>query len=410
VNLELAQSVVAAFRSDSATTVERELGRFRDRDWMRTRRWLHTSGLALYFMHRITELRVEAAIPLVLSRELRANMAANRVRTAALFDEFAGINIEFQRAGILYANLKGFTLAPAACPDPALRYQHDLDFLVSRRDAERCRQVLARQGYSQTATFGDSWEFSAGAAEVYTMRDLYRARAQRSVELHLVPESEEERNDNRLSRLQLQVWNNFEFPALADSDRLLEQAMHLFHHFQSEWSRTAWLLEYATAIRTHQDDGDVWKKVESTLHATPEMPIGVAMASLITSRAFSVNLPAELTRTAGAIPPQVRLWIDRYGQELVFAEHPGSKLYLLLNDVLLEGHPEWPRQRLKRLLPRRPPQKVMVTKSASIRMSLRLKAGKMRFVLRRLWFHIAAGFSYKLEAARWRRFLAGAQM
>jgi hypothetical protein len=410
VNRELAESVVAIFHTHSAYAVVHQFRGFDKSDWMRTRNWLHTSGLALYFMNRVRQLGVEAVVPVALRRELTANTAENRVRTAALFDEFARINIEFQRAGILYANLKGFTLAPAACADPALRYQHDLDFLVSRRDAERCRQVLVRQGYMQTASQGDAWEFSAGAAEACTMRDLYRARSQRSVELHLVPEQEEERTDNRLARLQLQVWNGFEFPALSDCDKLLEQALHLFHHFKSEWSRTAWLLEYATAIGAHRENDDVWQKVEATLQANPEMRIGVTMASLIACRTFEVNLPDELGRTADAIPAQVRLWIDRYERELVFTEHPGSKLYLLLNDVLLDGHPEWRRQRRRRLLPMRLPAKLIVTKSDSIRISFRLKAGKMRFVLRRLWFHIATGFHYKLEAGRWRRFLAGAQM
>jgi hypothetical protein len=90
----------------------------------------------------------------------------------------------------------------------------------------------------------------------------------------------------------------------------------------------------------------------------------------------------------------------------VFTEHPGSKLYLLLNDVLLDGSPEWPRQRLRRLWPRNLPAKMMATKSTS----LRNRVEKMRFVLRRVRFHIASGLRYKLEAARWRKFLAGAEL
>ncbi|RDJ93369.1 hypothetical protein B4Q13_22380, partial [Lacticaseibacillus rhamnosus] len=63
------------------------------------------------------------------------------------FQEFVKINMEFQRAQLSYANLKGFTMIPCSCCNPAHRYQHDLDFLVPRRDAERCRQAVERRGY-----------------------------------------------------------------------------------------------------------------------------------------------------------------------------------------------------------------------------------------------------------------------
>lgn len=406
MNRELAQSIVSVFRAESAQIVKRDLEHFDERDWMCTRRWLHTSGLALYLMDRLMGLKAEAVIPPCLARELLMNLEENRVRTADLFDEFVRINAELLRSGILYANLKGFTLAPAACREPALRYQHDLDFLVARRDAERCRQTLMRHGYVQTLAVGDSWEFSAGAIEVSTMHDLYRVRGQRSVEMHLVPEEEEDRDDGRLSQLQLQVWNGFEFPALGECDKLLEQAMHIFHHLQGEWTRTAWLLEYATAIRAHRDDERLWRQVAATLAATPRMRIGVGLASLVACRTFGVSLPGALARAVDVIPPQARLWACQYERDLVYTEHPGSKLYLLLNDVLLDGSPEWARQRRRRLLPRRLPEKLIVSKSDS----LRIRVEQIRFVLQRLRFHIASGVRYGLEAARWRRFLAGAKL
>lgn len=409
MNRELAQTVVASFRTRSAQVVERQLAPFSETDWMRTRSWLHTSGLALYLVDRVTALGIPSVIPQELFRGLSVNLKENRVRTADLFDEFVKINTAFQRAEILYANVKGFTLAPSACSDPALRYQHDLDFLVARHDAERCRQVLSQWGYIQTLVSGDSWEFHAGPAAVCSMRDLYRVRAQRSVELHLVPEAEEECANNRLSRLQLQVWSRFEFPALSSGDRLLLQATHLFHHFLSEWTRTAWLLEYAAAIRAQRADGNIWRQVEAILHATPEIRTGVGMASLIASRTFAVKLPPELARVVDALPPRVRLWIDRYEQSLVFTEHPGSKLYLLLKDVLFEGSPDWPRQKRKKLVPWRLPQKIVVAKSGSMQMSLRVNMAQIRFVLQRLRFHIVTGLRYRLEAARWRRILAGSQ-
>ena len=245
MNRRLAKAIIAAFKDNEAATLRSNFAPFEERDWLRCREWLHTSGLALYFLDRVKALGAQSVIPAAVLYELEENLAENRVRGEDLFREFATINMEFQRAKLSYANLKGFSLAPRACPNPAYRYQHDLDFLVSRHDAERCRQAVERQGYRLTATFGNTWEFRAGPPEIPTMRDLYRVRGQRSLEVHLVPEQEQggvnPRRD-RLSHLQLQMWNGFEFPALSECDKLVDQALHLFKHFQTEWTRAAWML------------------------------------------------------------------------------------------------------------------------------------------------------------------------
>ncbi len=136
------------------------------------------------------------------------------------------------------------------------------------------------------------------------------------------------------------MWNGFEFPALSESDKLLEQALHLFSHLQSEWTRAAWMLEYATAIRSHAEDEFFWKETVSAITAGPEMKVGVGVATLITSKAFGVSPPPGfLSCTADELSPRVHLWVDRYYDRILFLGHPGSKLYLLLRDVLAQDHP-----------------------------------------------------------------------
>ncbi len=51
-----------AFHEDRPEVVRRRLTVFDERDWMRTRRWLHTSGMALYFLDRMRRLGAEDAI------------------------------------------------------------------------------------------------------------------------------------------------------------------------------------------------------------------------------------------------------------------------------------------------------------------------------------------------------------
>jgi hypothetical protein len=359
--------------------------------------------MALNFLARAKALGMEDAMPPKLLRALEHNHAQNQARTADLFGEFVRINMELQRAGVTYVNVKGFSLAPRACADPTLRYQHDLDFLVCQRDAELCRQAVERHGYRLTARSGETMEFRAGAAEVTTLRDLYQARRQRSLELHVASE------DGPLARMQLRAWNGFEFPALADADQLLAQALHLAKHLQGEWTRTAWLLEYATALRSHAADAAFWQQTIAALEAEPRMKVGIGLASLITSRAFAVALDAGFRRaTVDTLPAPARLWVDRYQDQVVFGEHPGSKLYLLLRDVLLEGEPGWKRERRRKLLPLRlPPVQMRAGPGDGLRLRAQAAWARALFVWSRLRFHVTRGFSYKVEAVRWKRIVAG---
>ena len=403
MNRRLAAAVLAAFQEGTAESQRARFAAFDDRDWARTSEWLHTSGLALYFLGRAKALGVEDVMPARMLQGLEQNHAENFVRTADLFAEFVRINAELQRAGVTYLNLKGFTLAPRACADPTYRYQHDLDLMVCQRDAELCRQAVERHGYRLTAVSGDTWEFRAGKAEVCSMHDLYRVRRERSLEVHVVADRDGE--GGRLSQMQLQVWNGFEFPALSDSDQLLAQAQHLFKHFQTEWTRTAWMLEYATAIRSHGANEKFWRETVLAIEAAPQMRVGVGAVNLITSRAFGVALPACFSEcTVNAMPGQVRLWLDRYGDDVVFAEHPGSKLYLLLRDVLLQDKPEWRAERRKKLFPSRLPPTTMVTaQTDDTRLRVRMAWARICCVWNRLSFHVTKGLHYKVEAVRWKR-------
>jgi hypothetical protein len=406
MNRRLAATVLAAFRQQHADGLRAQFAPFEERDWLRTAEWLHTSGMALYFLGRAKTLGIEDVMPVRMLRGLEQNHAENRVRSEDLFREFVTINAALQRAGVTYLNLKGFTLTPRACPDPTYRYQHDLDFLVCRRNAEQCRQAVERHGYRLTAVSGHTWEFRAGNAEAPTMRDLYKVRLQRSLEVHVIPEGEGQ--GGRLSRMQLQVWNGFEFPALSDCDALLAQAQHLFKHFQTEWTRTAWMLEYATAIRSHGTDEDFWRETVAAIEAAPERKVGIGLANLITRRAFGVEVPAGFRAcTVDAVRGPLRLWVDRYQDEVVFTEHPGSKLYLLLRDVLLQGQPDWKDERRRKLFPSRlPPVTMPPARTEDVWLRARTAWARFCFVGSRLRFHVTEGLHYKVEAARWRRMVA----
>lgn len=408
MNRGLAAAVVDSFRRGPTEALCERFAAFHEQDWSRSSNWLHTSGLALYFFSRVRELGIAEVVPQRVLCELEDAHIENQARTEAMFAEFAKVNMAFQRAKLSYANLKGFSLAPRACPDPSYRYQHDLDFLMSPRDAERCRKTVESLGYRLQRVYDGSWEFVAGTPEVLSMRDLYRVRAERSLEIHFVSareQAESDASDDRLQRLQLQFWNGFEFPALSESDKLLGQAQHLFRHLQGEWTRAAWMLEYSRAICSHEGDAAFWADTVSLLHGRPHRIVGAGIASLIASRAFAATLPEPfLAATVEQLPGRVRLWADFYQDDLVFAQHPGSKLYLLLQDALSQDCAELRTLKRKKLFPLHlPPRIVFAHRESDTRMRVKGLLAQARFTWERLRFHVTGGLRYKIESARWKK-------
>ena len=140
--------------------------------------------------------------------------------------------------------------------------------------------------------------------------------------------------------------------------------------------------------------------------------LGIGIATLAMSRAFGVAPPAEFVAcTVDVLPEQVRLWVERYETRLVFVQHPGSKLYLLLQDVLLQDRPEWQSQKRRKLFPSRlPPHTYLAGRKDGTRLRMRMAIDRLGFIWLRFRFHVTEGLRYKIEVARWKRFVAGLQV
>ena len=408
MNPRLAIAIVTAFRDPDRETNCTRLERFHGRDWRRTLRWLDVSGLALYFLVRLKSLCIQTAIPDFVLVELEQRLADNKLTSAIVFQEFVRLNRTFQEANLPFLNLKGFTLVPDYCPAPALRYQLDCDFLVEENSSSLCRELLGDLGYRLTSSNSCVMEFKAGSGYPGHMRDLYRPKPVRAVEIHLCgPHLAHDLglDDDAMARRTLLSFHDFSFPALSPTDMLMAQAGHLLRHVRSEWTRLSWLLEFRNFVLNKHLDEPFWLALQESSGRVPNSRTALAVAIRLATRAFGEFAPDILTRwLEGAIFPGVDLWLKHYGDIVLLSDYPGTKLYLLLNRELECSHQEKSVIR-KRLFPLHRPARVAFAMNTGAKRRLVVVAHQWRYFFFRLRFHIKETSRYMFESWRWKRVL-----
>ena len=418
-NRNLIDLIVDTFRDSPERTRER-LSTFALRDWEDTEFWLDVSGLALYFFDCTAQLGLHDAVPAPVIERLRRKMADNTVRRTDMLAEFTALNEAFSAAGVRFANLKGFTLFPYSCPNPVLRHQIDLDFLVDPAHLLTCRELLEGRGYLLTGATARTWEFKSGGDKPQRFEDLYKSARIRSVELHWASETALAHTevDPRLNRLVswFAPWTGpgKAFPALAPADQLLGQALHIFGHLRGESTKPSWLLEYRRHVLARCSDSGFWPELRILARETPHAATALALSTLLATELFGPFAPPELESwTVACLPLRLRLWAAQYGRRILLADFPGTKLYLLLEGELHRSLDRTTNRevfvaRLRRLLPlHAAPRILSPAPQETLLDRIRRQTFQTRFLFFRLSFHLRHGIGYGIEARRWKRFIRG---
>lgn len=373
------------------------------KEWKNLMRWLDISGLALYLFNRLVELDLGERLPPEIFQRLQMNLMDNVDRTRGMISESIAIQHEFQKEGVCYALLKGLSLWPNSVPEPELRIQFDLDFLVDEKSAPRARRILERRGYRLYAIGGRSWEFKLNERPGISLKDIYKDIQSYAVELHI--ESRASGGPSPLDRLQWLELRGMRMPVLAPVDLLLGQGLHVFKHICGESSRASHMLEFRRHVLARRNDDEFWNELQAATRKNPRALIGLGVVTLLTTRVMGNFAPEALMRwTAEKLSQPFRLWVQMYGHRAVLDGYPGSKLYLLLQGELeIEGMPR-KRPLRKVLLPICLPLPVIRARpNESLVMTIRRHFMQCQLILVRLRFHFVEGLRYILEARRWRR-------
>jgi hypothetical protein len=393
----LKRAVLASFTC-AAPEVEARFAGFELADWEGILYWLDISGLALYLLHRLTELGLERCLPDPILGRFKRNLIENRARTDALFHEAAAISSAMMRRGISFALLKGITLTPDSVPDCALRWQIDLDLLVASCDATAARHVLMIFGYALHAVCGNSMEFTAGQSSAPDIGKIYRVHSQRSLELHMLSKTD------RLSRAAIRDFGGAGIPTLAPADILVQQSAHLFKHLCGEHTRVSWVLEFWRHVEARRGDANFWRAVEHIAASEPQGELALGAALLLTSLTFGAIAEEAWVKAAiDRLPQNVRLWVETYGLRVLLADSPGNKLYLILRQELRSETQNRPTIRRLVFPTRLPPAITRGEPGERIAerfVRYRTEAG---FFLARLQFHVVEGLRYAIELSRWQR-------
>jgi hypothetical protein len=373
------------------------------REWQDLLRWLDTSGLALYFLDRLCELNMSSLLPQDVIGRLRQNLSDNAKRIAFMIAESASLQVAFQKAGVSYAVLKGFSLWPISVPRIELRSQLDLDFLVAQESAVAARQILEEAGYQLRASDDKNLDFSANEGSTTSLKTMYETGRVRTAELHI--ESVAAGQTSLLTRIDCLRFHGLTMPALSPLDLFLGQGLHLYKHLCSQFVRAAHLIEFRRHVIARHDDAHFWHALERQCAAQPQVGIRLGVVLLLIARVMGPFAPGALTRwTVDPLPLAVHLWVDRYGPRIALAGFPGTKLYLLLEQELEAlGVPR--KHSLRHaLLPRRLPQPISVAvPGESLRAQVNRHFRQFQFNLLRLRFSCVEGIRYGYESMLWKR-------
>jgi Uncharacterised nucleotidyltransferase len=418
LNKALAQRVVDSLRvSGNPEGGMACLQSFSKDDWVRTVDWLHLSGLALVFWHRLEERQSESVIPPEVRARLARNLADNQVRVREMGAEFDSINRRLEGAGVPFAVLKGFALIPEYFSDAALRSSTDYDYLLPKASFGLADQALRAAGYVPLVEPKKSYSLTYHQAAdpsrlVSCLDDMYSTRLPREIELHSeLWEGDRERidmtlPDDLLTWRKLRSWQGLQFPALSDEDALIFHVLHLLKHLLGNWCRLSSLFEIAYFMHRQASDTAFWERLRRRTEGRGRLPEVIGVVFALAAGVFGVAIPPGLSVwTTQSLTPRMALWVDHYGIDLALQNFSGNKFCLLLHRELVQDLEGWKHVRRRRLFLLERPARVAEVPASTLSSHLRATCTQLGYVFGLLRFHLPATLGYLFELPRWKRML-----
>lgn len=412
---ELANRVVDCLRLKGSPPDFDRLRGFTERDWQRTRPWLDRTGLALYLLRRLQNLRATEVFPPLILRLIENDLAQNCRRVDHVASRFAAINEGFYRAGVNFAVVKGFSLVPEFCPDLNLRPLVDLDYLVEKQSRDIAQRVLTEAGYRLQRATDSTVVFSIRSSRIPAHSDNpYSWETEPLVELHLgiweqdVTAIALTEPEFRLDQTVNHEWQGLHFPVLRREDAFVLQIIHIFQHVISGWVKLCWLIELGYFLEAQPPNTAFWDRVEVRMQ---EVPLLTQFGSVVMGLArtlLGTTVPPQAERWFQDLSPAARLWLERYGRTFViedcsyvsFRFLSATKFSIFLQCEFIGDHRARQEVIRRRLFPWNAPKRAptLINRTVVDPAAIRQQS---QFVFRRLIYHLGSGLRFLWELPRW---------
>ncbi len=374
-------------------------------------RWLDESGLALYLLTQFQDHEVLGDVPKEFSEALESRLDANQARTVVMLDEFTRLVESFNRNGVRFCALKGFTLTPEFCRAAHLRHQTDFDFLVAPDSFESAKHALQSCGYEQgETTEPGEVTFATPLRHIPSPHDdIYAIPRHREVDLRTTLRlsahgvSIEAPIAPSFDSLENKLLSGIPFPTLPPKEVFCLQVMHAFRHFLGSWVRLSWLFEIGYFIDRHYRNDDLWPAIVDRMGLDEKTRNAFGLVISLTKTVFPRPIPGPLAAWClHSLPSRIELWVARFGVKTATACLAGTKFTLLVHREFIDDRDFWTSYVRDRIFPigRRSSIGRIATTDTGTR--IQATVSQWRHTMRRSIFHAHSLFPLLLEAIRFK--------
>jgi Uncharacterised nucleotidyltransferase len=283
---------------------------------------------------------------------------------------------------------------------------------VDRESLPAAKRALEEAGYRQGQHTDIEFKFGKPSSRIPTLSDdPYSRDTEPLIELHLAfwkgraPLAEPQ----LLRQTVDHNWRGLRFPVLREDNAFVLQILHIFQHILECWVKLCWLIEIGHFLRARFYNAEFWNQLDAGMREIPCLAEYAAVVVGLSQKVFAAPVPLQATKWTFLLRPSARLWIENYGWMWAIQEHPydgmsflsPAKLAFFLHREFL-SEPRVRRELWERLFPWKRPERIAIPADRAHASIVTANMQQLKFVTKRLIFHLGTNSRYLLEVPRWR--------
>jgi predicted MFS family arabinose efflux permease len=340
------------------------------------------------------------------------NLAGNAERWRRIQAAYREVADPFDREGIDFAVLKGFSHCPCFVHNPRWRPQYDIDLLLPPEQLLRALDVVKKLGYEPLRASNGrvdhlpamirktGWEWRG---------DLFDPDIPVSLELHFrlwdqrTEQFEPAGLDQFWERRERRIVDDLSFTALHTVDAVAYASLHLLRHLLRGDVKAFHVYELACFLHQTATADSLWSKWDHW--HDPSLRRLEAICFSLAHRWFDCRLPSQASDEIGLLQPDANRWLEMYAFSPLIGRERRNKDELWLHWILIDSRrARWSmlHRRLLPSLPQGPVDAVHLPESEiTWRIDVRRRWRYACYAASRVAHHLAALPAVATGAVQW---------